>query len=118
MEVQEAVTLSTLRQLKAGYTVTKRSLGPTCKVRSSFLSAWTSAEGLSVPVSSETRQHQKVLISEDAENVNKKTVKTCQTWMLKQILKHNTLKVPLKSTPPVTGPSTSKYISEKRHQIL
>ena len=48
-------------------------------------------------MSSETRQHQKVLISEDAENVNKKTVKTFQTWMLKQTLKHNTIKVPLKS---------------------
>ena len=69
-----------------GYIVTKRFLGHTCKVRSSCLSAWTSAEGLSVPMSSETRQRQKVLISEDTENVNKKTVKTFQTWIFEQTL--------------------------------
>ena len=78
--------------------MTKRFLCPTCKVRSSSLSAWTSAEGLSVPVSSETRQRQKVLIWEDAKNVNK-TVKTFQTWVFKQTAK---------KPPSNIGPSTSK----------
>ena len=92
------VTLSTARKLKPGYNVTKRSLGPTCKARSSSLSAWTSAEGLSVPVSSETRQRQKVLIWEDAENVKK----------IKQTAKKSNA---VDKPPSNIGPSTSKQKS-------